>query len=424
MDKIISGQSFLYRKNGYSSTIIEIKMKDKIRGDYLQVALSNTLKRFPYLSYKLVEKQGSYYLEEDTNSMTVNATNKARKLGSMQTGYHLLDITYLKNSVYVAFHHGLCDGRGIKPFIETLIYYYCTLKYKTNFDTNGIHLMGEKIDKEETEEPFGKELYEVDESKLIKIDKDCFHIPENTEDISNSYRTEFIVNEEDFMKKVKEYSATPAILTAELFSKDIYENNKIDKKIMCNMAVDLRSIIAKDKTHKNAMGTICLSYAEEEYKLSLNELSQKYRKMIAEQKDENFVKAFFNKQIAMFGKLNEIKSLEEKRKLLSFFDNITNDTYVISYLGKMRFNDFDKYVDSCHLYSEGSRGIIINMISAGGNFTFNILQNFDNNKYIDTFEKMLKDLNVRYIRNNIGVFNTGKDKSYITASHQAERYYK
>ena len=64
------------------------------------------------------------------------------------------------------------------------------------------------------------------------------------------------------------------------------------------------------------------------------------------------------------------------------------------------------------------------MISAGGNFTFNILQNFDNNKYIDTFEKMLKDLNVRYIRNNIGVFNTGKDKSYITASHQAERYYK
>ena len=49
MRKIISGQSFLYRKNGYHSTIIEVIMKDRVRGDYLQMALSLSLQRFPYL---------------------------------------------------------------------------------------------------------------------------------------------------------------------------------------------------------------------------------------------------------------------------------------------------------------------------------------------------------------------------------------
>lgn len=57
MRKIISGQPFLYRKNGYHSTIIEVIMKDRVRGDYLQMALSLSLQRFPYLSDKLVEKK-------------------------------------------------------------------------------------------------------------------------------------------------------------------------------------------------------------------------------------------------------------------------------------------------------------------------------------------------------------------------------
>lgn len=56
MRQIRSGQSFLYRTDGYDSTVIEIRMKDKVTGSYLQVALTNTVKRFPYLTDKLVEK--------------------------------------------------------------------------------------------------------------------------------------------------------------------------------------------------------------------------------------------------------------------------------------------------------------------------------------------------------------------------------
>jgi hypothetical protein len=39
MRKIRSGQAFLYRNAGYDSTVVEIRMRDKVTGSYLQAAL-------------------------------------------------------------------------------------------------------------------------------------------------------------------------------------------------------------------------------------------------------------------------------------------------------------------------------------------------------------------------------------------------
>ena len=166
MKQIRSGQSFLYRTNGYDSTVVEIRMRDKVTGSYLQVALTNAARRFPYLTQKLVEKGGAYYLHRDDNSIVAVKTDKFRTLGSMATGYHLLDVTYTGNCIRVAFHHGLCDGRGVMPFIEAILYDYCCQKYHKKFSSEGIRLPGEPIPEEETAEPFSREFYEVDEQTV------------------------------------------------------------------------------------------------------------------------------------------------------------------------------------------------------------------------------------------------------------------
>lgn len=94
MEKIRSGQSFLYRENGLNSTVLDIRMKSKLRGDYLQRALTTTLRRYPYMTNKLVEKDGDFYLEDSQISMNVVKTDHLRQLGSMSAGYHLVDVTY------------------------------------------------------------------------------------------------------------------------------------------------------------------------------------------------------------------------------------------------------------------------------------------------------------------------------------------
>jgi len=50
MEKIRSGQAYLYRNCGIRSTVYDIRTTDKVRGDLLRRALEKAMKRYPYLT--------------------------------------------------------------------------------------------------------------------------------------------------------------------------------------------------------------------------------------------------------------------------------------------------------------------------------------------------------------------------------------
>ena len=151
MKKIRSGQAYLYRDGGLRSTVLDVRLKDNVRGDLLRRALDTAMERYPYLRSKLVEKDGDFYIAANPLPVAFARTDKLRALGSIAVNYQLIDVTYTGRSVRVAFHHALVDGRGITPFLETLIYYYCCLKYNTVFESGAIRLAGEPLLPGETE---------------------------------------------------------------------------------------------------------------------------------------------------------------------------------------------------------------------------------------------------------------------------------
>ncbi len=422
MKQIRSGQSFLYRNAGYDSTVIEVKMKDRVTGSYLQVALTDTVKRFPYMTDKLVEKNGKYYTHPDLNSMTVNKTKKYRPLGSMTTGYHLVDVTYTGHFIRVAFHHGLCDGKGIKPFVETLIYEYCRQKYRKKFSTEGLLLPGTPIDPLETAEPFGTEFFAVESAEAPQF-PEKFSLPESGGGHGICYRTELLVDESAFVSAAKAVKATPAIFIAMVVSDALLElYPDADKAMCCNLAMDLRSVVGNEKTHRNCVSSAILPYSQESRQRGKQEVAQEYRSLLAQQREPNVVKAGLNRQIGMFNKLDEITDLEEKRRMLSFFDNMVNDTYVVSYLGQLRLNDYAKYVTSACFYGDVSCGLTINMLSASGTLALEVLQNFKGEHYAKAIAKVLQPYGLKCTSETEQVI-TGKDRSFRTASRQWERFY-
>lgn len=423
MKQIRSGQSFLYRTNGYDSTVVEIRMRDKVTGSYLQAALTNTTRRFPYLTQKLVEKGGAYYLHRDDNSMVAVKTDKFRTLGSMATGYHLLDVTYTGNCIRVAFHHGLCDGRGVMPFIETLLYDYCCQKYHKKFSSEGIRLPGEPIPEEETVEPFTREFYEVDETAVQQVEHDGFALPESTSMPEGCYHSEILLDENTFVQAARAIGTTPTLLAAMLLSRCILElNPQAEKPVICNLAMDLRSAIGKELTHRNCVGTAYLPYTAQDKTSAPEALARQYREFLSAQREPNAVKAALNKQIVLFNKLDELPSLEEKRKVMSFFNGMVNNTYVISYMGRLRLNDYAQYVESAHFFSDTICGLTVNMVAAAGKLSFEVLQGFPDARYAQTFRQALAPYGL-ISASALDTVTTGKDKSFITASRQAERYY-
>lgn len=399
-------------------------MKDKVRGDLLRRALDKAMERYPYLTSKLVEKNGNYYIAHNLLPVILAKTDKFRALGSIRVNYHLIDVTYEDKRICVAFHHALCDGRGIMPFIKTLIYYYCCLKYNKTFDATGIRLAGEPLLPGETMEPFGDSKYDIGNTPMPEIVKDGYLLPENVNDVSNFYRYEININRDKFMTFAKENNATPAILVALLASKSIKKlHSDADKPIVCNMASDMRKELGLENTHKNCVGSLYMPYIEAIEKLSLNEQATMYRNIIKQQRHPDVVKSAANNQIGLSDKLDQLETLPEKKQMLSFFNDLCINTFVISYAGQLQVGECEKYVDSMHLYGGGSKGLILNMLSAGDYITVDLLQSFESEQFASGFMQSLEEIGLEYNSSQRINFTTTRDKTFVTGGRQAEKYY-
>jgi hypothetical protein len=339
-------------------------------------------------------------------------------------GHHLIDVTYTGNSIRVAFHHALVDGRGIKPFLETLIYYYSTLRYTVDVATAGVRLAGEPLLPGKTEEPFGHSMYEVGDTPAPQIIRDGYVLPENGEPVSSFYRTEINVNRDQLLAFAKQNNATPAILVALLASKAIKTlHADADKPIVCSMASDMRAELGLENTHKNAVSSLYLPYTDELEALSLTEQATAYRATIKQQKHPDAVKTAANSQIGMSDKLDTLKTLAEKKQMLSFFDDLRIDTFVISYLGQLNLGDAATHIDSVHLYSSGNNGLILNMLAAGEYLTIDVLQSFESEQFVAEFTHQLSENGLEYTSTERIAFTTTPDKASVAAGRQAEKYY-
>ncbi len=411
LEKIRSGQAYLYQKNGMESEVIEIRFNKRVSGSFLNSALAVALKRYPYLNTKLVELDGDFYIVKNEMGLTAIRTEKLARLGHISCGYHLIDVTYYGNTVYVAFHHALCDGRGIKPFIETLIYYYCQLRYKSKASAEGIRLADSPLLEGETVEPNNK-AYSFDESKESpEVIRDAYAIPENVvEEHDTDYRYEVIIPAGSYMKVCKANGATPVVLTSLLVSAGIAKlYPEFDKPINANIAVDIRDALDLTNTFKNCVRSMPLSYTKEFLEMSLAEQAKIQRASLNAQRDRDNCRKAANASLGMFDKLDTLESYEAKQQMMDFFNGMLINTYVISYMGQMVLNENAKYIDMIGFYNSGAAGLGVTMLATGDKFCLNFKQSFESDKYVKAFCEELKKLGIEYTVSEVIPFVTPRD---------------
>ncbi|MBQ7924160.1 MAG: hypothetical protein IJ329_02515 [Clostridia bacterium] len=410
-EKIRSGQSYLYQTNGMESEVMEIVFYKKVSGSALNQALLETLKRYPYLNTKLVELDGDFYIVQNEMSITARRTQKLAKLGHISCGYHLIDITYFDKTVYVSWHHALCDGKGIKPFIESLVYYYCKFKYRSKASAENIRLSDSKLLDGETTEP-NLNGYDYDTNKdTVQISRDAYAIPENIiEEHEVDYRYEIDIPANEFMKVCKENHATPVILISLLTSAGIatlYPD--FDKPINANIAVDIREALDLPNTFKNCVRSMPLPFDRTFLTMSLQEQAEKQRALLNAQRDRDNCRKQANASLGLYEKLDSLPDYKEKQKVMGFFNGILLNTYIISYLGQIVLNENAQYVDKMYFYNSGVAGLGITMLCCGNKFCLNFKQSFLSDKYVKAFCDELKRLGINYSASPAIPFITPKD---------------
>lgn len=390
LDKVHSGQSYLYMSQGMDSEVCEVRFKERVSGSDLTEAIRYALMRFPYINTRLIELDGDFYIVQNPVAMAAHPTKNLGKLGSLRTNEHLVEVTYHKNSAYFAFHHALCDGRGVKPFIETVIYYYCQRFYHSNAQAEGIRLKDTPLLPNDTADAFW-DFYDYDDI--------------------NDYRFEITIPQSDYMSVAKANNATPVILLSYAISQTIAKLfPDFDKPINANIATDMRAALGYENTFKNTVKSTILPYTKDDKSKTFKEIATNYRTYLNQQKDIDFCKKEANGIIGLYNKLDEAPSFEEKQKLLAFMENIHLNTYTISYIGQFILNENEQYIDSIHLYSAGTIGISINMICASGKFTIDVKQNFPEDTYVKPFLETLAELGITNAQVSDSIpFTTPKD---------------
>lgn len=410
-ERIRSGQSYLYQISGMESEVVEIRFRKKVSGSFLNQALMKSMERYPYLNTKLVELDGDFYIVQNEQSLNTRCTKKLPRLGHISCGYHLVDVTYYDKTVYVSFHHALCDGKGIKPFIETLIYYYCKLKFKSKASADGIRLADSPLLDGETTEP-NNTGYSFDESKLpIEVSRDAYAIPENIiEEHDTDYRYEVNISSQSFMKVCKENGATPVVLTSLLTSAGIAELFPyFNKPINANIAVDIRDALDLTNTFKNCVRSMPLPFSREFLNMPLSEQAANQRALLKAQRDRDNCRRAANASLAMFDKLDGLEGYEAKQGMMDFFNGMLINTYVISYMGQMVLNENTQYIDTVGLYNSGAAGLGITMLATSDKFCLNFKQSFESDKYVKAFCRQLDKYGIEYTVSEVIPFVTPKD---------------
>ncbi len=410
-ERIRSGQSYLYQANGMESEVVQIRFYKKISGTRLNQALFKVIERYPYLNTKLVELDGDFYIVQNEQSLSARRTEKLARLGHISCGYHLVDVTYYEDTVYVSFHHALCDGKGIKPFVETLIYYYCKFKYKSPSGSDGIRLAGSPLLDGETAEP-NNTGYSFDESKApVNVSRDAFALPENViEEHDIDYRYEVNISSPSFMKVCKEYGATPAVLTSLLVSAGIAELfPDFDKPINANIAVDIREALELPNTFKNCVRSMPLPYTRDFLEMPLSSQAREQRALLDAQRDRDNCRRAANASLAMYDKLDSLHGYKEKQGMMDFFNGMLLNTYIISYLGQLILNENAKYIDTVGFYNSGSAGMGITMLACQDKFCLNFKQSFSSDKYVKAFCRKLDGLGIEYTASEAIPFLTPRD---------------
>lgn len=405
LNKNYAGISFLYRKNGTVSTVMETVMKEHVNGSMLQAAVDFTVSRHPYFKSSLQERGGDYYIAENEIPFEVKETLELRALGSRELNYHLIDVTYYGNKIFVAFHHALCDGLGARRFVETLLCYYCELYYNFSIENGDGTLpkAGDILD------PFAGDFYLVEDEPMPKSITDTFVVPEAPDVMTDDtdYRFAFTLNNDSLMKYTKSIGASPAIAIGLLVSKAIYNvHPDANKPIVCSIANSIREGLGAENTFKNCVNSIKLPYDSSK---SEAVLAAEYRQIIKEHKEPNYIKQCANQMIGLFRKLDGLNSLEEKKKAMAFFDDIRVTTFSLSYTGRLDLTECEKFIELMHLYSSGNNDILINMMSVGATTTVNFIQSFTDECYVDAFKDLLKEADIKFNVSERITFVTPRD---------------
>lgn len=409
-----SGVTSLYRSSPHRAYVVEVELKNRIRGDMLQEAVDQTLQRMPYFADALTEKDGDFYYAVNPLPMEVAETKQLRRVGGPETNWHCVDVTWWENTVSFSMFHALCDGLGLNLFIESVIYHYFCIRDDKKYDAKGIRTVGSPILPGEETDPFAQTYPVAEDFNMASFADKYYHLPEADEKPTDRMLAMPVrIREDDFMRFVKENKGTPTAMLHILMShavQTVHPEN--EQMIGALIPASSRKLLGAENTFKNCIGALRLPYRQEGMdKLSLLEQTQRAREMLRESKNPDMARFLANQLGGAVRKVGAVMhTYAERQAVLDFSSKSNSDTYMIDYVGSLNAGEYaSEIIKTRYLATNLTRNfnsMTIYLSATAGFFHLEVVRGFESSVYCDAFLEQL-------VKHGIA-FERDAETSYIT----------
>lgn len=184
----------------------------------------------------------------------------------------------------------------------------------------------------------------------------------------------FRINEEQFMKYVKENKTSPAVAFSVILAKEMLETQPQNNlPIVFMLPCNIRNLIGLDKTLVNCLSGVFLSLSKEDIKT------------------DNYLETLKNKLRAMASQ-NQIR-YEISQSPTFYYKKYINSNlqFVLSYTGKVS-DHVTEFVTKWNTYRLVGRGTTVDVKTEDGWFNIGVSSNNYNNQLTDLLKKGLKEI--------------------------------
>ena len=387
---------------------LEYILKDDIDKDALEKAVQLLEKRFFYLKRRY--KAGFWKIKYEKNDLpwVIKNTDKPVDIMCAECNYHILAFSYWKKRIAIDCSHGDFDGTGLFAFMNSLVQFYCRIRYDENIKVKGINDITDEITEDEYIHPYfelAKKELPTDENENKKENapeaEDVLNIKKDKL-VHDLRRREYrlILQQKDVIKYCSSYDGSPATSFALILAKAIHAvHSESGKKIRLYVPCNIRKVIGAERSRHSLISNVNVDFDKRLWDKDFEFQGTVFRgKVIADTRDEILLPKII-KQAKGNLSMSKIRPAAFLRLFVpGLATKVTESvTASVSYTGRSQLGDMEKYIEAMYVTADPCGvGILIEVASLGDKFFLTFAQDWYEDTYFKAFCKELQSLGMEY----------------------------
>ena len=386
---------------------LSVLLNEEINKNILEIAVEESLNKYPEFKVKMKKGFFWYYLEENTKKIKVEEERDypCKYIESHSNADYLFKVTYFKNKINIDIFHSLTDGNNGSIFFKEIVYKYLELKYSEQLEYERTFI---KKEYSNAEDSYIQNYDKKSKNKLIN--KKAYLLKGKKIGLGGVAVNHIKIKAKELKSECIKYDvSTTMYLTAVLIWSIYNANYKGEKPIKVCVPVNLKKYFPSD-TLTNFFSYISINAQREnmkDFETLIEFVKKEFKRLLTK---EEVIKIMsgnvkIGKNLAMRIIPLFIKKILVK---LSYIEIRKYTTITYSNIGRMgiigKYQQYIKYF-LILIAPESIEKIKCSSIMFGDEFVFtftSILDNVDIEKY---FVKFLKRSNISLEIESNGVGN-------------------